>query len=298
MKTHRWFSALACLAFFGMFFSCPAAAQYAAQVVSYDAGLMPAPGGYTNPTSAIGPPERFTGEGIYPQVVSPFNPPWGTDEIVSIGEGGSIALRLSHYVLPQVGVLDIGIFVNSGLIDVSSWPDLIGQASDPAMIFFGADSANVEVSEDGVVWSSLGNMPMDIPTNGYSDLTDPYSAAAGTIPSDFQRPFTGTLGSFDGRKYFDADGTDILDVLAGSAGGTWLDLASTGLDRIGYIRFSVADDGDSDTSLNFELDAVTIAHGAAGAATVPEPPAWLLALLSCSLVRALNPTTIGPGRGI
>ena len=69
----------------------------------------------------------------------------------------------------------------------------------------------------------------------------------------------------------------MLDLLAGSAGGTWLDISSTGLPQVGYIRFSVPENLAADVSL--ELDAVSISRDALGGPTVPEPTALnLLAL--------------------
>jgi hypothetical protein len=254
-----------------------AMAQYAVQVVSYDAGATPA-SGYNDSLSALGLPERFTGEGVFPGVVSPFNPPFLRNEIVSVGEGGQLTLRLSNYAVPQIGAPEIGVFSNPGLIDVN-YPN--GQAGSPATTF-GFDSALVEVSGDGVSWTSLGKTDFDIPTNGYTDLTDPYSGVAGSVLADFQQPFTGSLSSFSGLSYYNAGGGDILGLLAGSGGGKWLDISGTGLAQVGYIRFSVADDGNSTTKLNFELDAVSVSHAALGTATVPEP-ATLLFVAQASL---------------
>ena len=70
---------------------------------------------------------------------------------------------------------------------------------------------------------------------------------------------------YDGKNY-----NEIVGLLDGSGGGTWLDLDGTGLSEVGYIRFSVADDGDVDTDLNFELDAVSINSNLVGG-VVPEP---------------------------
>ena len=58
------------------------------------------------------------------------------------------------------------------------------------------------------------------------------------MPSDFQKPFTGNLSSFNGLRYFDAANPDMLDLLAGSGGGKWLDISGTGLAQVGFIRFS------------------------------------------------------------
>jgi hypothetical protein len=265
-----------------------AAAQYAAGVVSHDAGTTPATDFGGSPLdfqpAALGAPERFTGEGVWPGAVSPFNPPFLSDEIISVGEGGHLTLRLSHFALPQTDGPEIGVFTNTGLVDID-YPN--GQAGSPVDTF-GVDSALVEVSSDGTSWVSLGNVTFDIPTNGYTDLTSASSAEPGNVMSDFQQPFTGTLSSFDGLAYYDADGPDILDLLAGSGGGTWLDISGTGLAQVGFVRLSVADDLSPTTWLNFELDAVSIAHAAQGPATVPEPAGVSLlgwALLPVALLR-------------
>jgi hypothetical protein len=250
-----------------IFVATQAMAQYAAAVVSYNAGAT-ATNGFTLPAAAIGSPERLTGEGSFPGVVSPFNPPYLSSEIVSVGEGGHITLRLSHYAVPLATGPEIGVFSNVGLIDVA-FPN--GQAGTPAATFGPPESALVDVSADGTNWVSLGNITFDAPANGYTDLTDPFSAVAGNTPSDFQLPFTGNLNSFSSLPYFDANGPDMLELFAGSGGGKWLDISATGLEQVGFIRFSIADDFSNTSRLNLELDAVTIADAALGAIVVPEP---------------------------
>src|SRR6185503_16388780 len=100
---------------------------------------------------------------------------------------------------------------------------------------------------------------------------------------DFQKPFTSNLSSFSGLPYFDATGPDMLELLAGSGGGTWLDISAAGLARVGFIRFSVLNDQNASTNLNFELDAVSIAHAAMGASVVPEPTTIGLLCLAASM---------------
>lgn len=259
-----------------IFFVQSVEAQHAVEVVSYDAGSTPTPGGFTTAISAIGSPERFTGEGIFPAPVTPFNPPWLGSEVVSIGEGGHLTLRLSNFVLTQAAGPHLGVFTNVALFD-TSYPN--GQAGDSDNAF-GIDSARVEVSEDGLAWSMLGDFVFDIPTNGYTDITDLTTTLPGNSPSDFLKPFTGTLADFGGLQY----SPEIVSLLDGSGGGTWLDLSGSRIDKVGYVRFSVLDDGDDLVDLNFELDAVAISRGAIGMA-VPEPGGWawgmmgLLALL-------------------
>jgi hypothetical protein len=272
----------------------PATGQYGAAIVSYHPGLTPAPG-YTTPAAALGEPARFIGGG-FPSVVSPFSPPYLAEQIVSVGEGGQITLRLSHYAIPRPGP-ELGVFENVGIIDIDL-PN--GRAGSPASTFGAIDSAVVEVSSDGNSWVGLGSTLFDVPTNGYSDVADPFSPVAGSVPSDFQQPFTGSLSSFAGLPYFDAAGPDMLEVLAGSGGGTWIDISASGLARVGYIRFSVPDDMLQSTALNFELDAVSIAHGAVGG-TVPEPgtiASLVIAMAAVHLRRgsAWTPAVTRPGR--
>jgi hypothetical protein len=248
-------------------------------VDSYTAGST-AQGGYTSPLTAVGSPERFTGENVFDGVVSPFNPPFLTSELVSIGEGGQITLQLSHFVNPDASGPEIGVFTNAGLVDVDgSFLNPAATASATPVATFGADSTEVEVSEDGISWTSLGVQLYDMPTSGYTDLTNPFSSTPGSVDSSFDQPFTGSVSDFAGLDYFDAGATDVLDVLNGSGGGTWLDISATGLSQIAWIRFSVADDGLVGTGLNFELDAVTISANALGS-LVPEPTSTTLLALA------------------
>ncbi len=250
----------------------PAQAQYGAAVVSYNKGGSPDTAYTLDPTRALGAPERFTGEGVFPSAVTPFNPPFGTDELVSVGEGGHLIVKLSNYAIPQLPALgpEIGVFENVGLND-TSYPN--GVADVPANAF-GVDSALVEVSANGVAWVSLGSVTFNIPTNGYTDLTDPYSTLPGSALSDFQQPFTGTANDFTGKPY--AGGASILSLLAGSGGGTWIDISSSGLSQVGFVRFSVPDDFNAASKLRLELDAVSVSHAALGGVVVPEPTAMAL----------------------
>jgi hypothetical protein len=249
-------------------------AQFANQVISYDAGSTPAPGGYTNSSVALGSPQRIAGESSpWPSDVTVFNGPFANDEIVSIGEGGHLTLRLSNFVLPDPSGPEIGVFENIFLID----GEFDGVVDSPVSQF-GGDSAEVAVSEDGNSWVTLGTFLFDLPAQGFTDLS-------GT-PSDFQQPFTGTLNSFANLPLDHATDFDVFDLLAGSGGGNWLDISSAGLSQVGYIRFSVADDLNAGTSLNFELDAVSISASAMGG-VVPEPSSLALVgiAFACSMLR-------------
>lgn len=248
-------------------------AQFAVEVVSYDSGTTVAREFGTNlpydlTATALGEPSRFISDPFFPSIVSPFSAPYQRTQLLSVGENGHATLRLSNYAVAQPGGHEIGVFAHAFLID-SAYP--AGDTGATAAAF-GVDSAVVELSADGASWVSLGEISFANPTNGYTDVIDPYAPSPGSVLADFQQPFTGSLSSFDGLKFYDAGATDILEVLAGSGGGTWLTIPA-GLAQVGFIRFSVADDGRDLIGLNFELDAVSVSHAALGAPTVPEPPA-------------------------
>ncbi len=248
-------------------------AQHAVQVIAYEQGTTAAPVFGSNPpaffntaSAGLGAPSRTTGTGEFAGPVTPFNGPYLTDEIVSIGETGAITLRLSHYVLPQGGSAEIGVFTN---VNLRNHDGIAGTPEEA----FGIDWAEVSVSDDGVGWVSLGNTEFDMPTSGYRDVDQ-------TLVADFQQPFSAQLSDFEGLHLSNPNGgADVLSLLHGSGGGKWLDISATGLDRVGYIRFSVADDSNAAINLNFELDAVSIASSAMGAATVPEPSGMLIVLV-------------------
>lgn len=237
---------------------------WADQVVSYVQGTGANPS-YVDPTTALGSPERFTGEtdfgGSFASAVSMFNPAFGTDELVSIGEGGSLEVRFDEPIIDDpanpYGV-DLIIFGNEGFID-ADFPN--GTISDPAAIF-SADPMEVLVSDDGSTWVSLGTFTEGLfPTQGYLDLP-PQSSTPGSVPTSFQRPIDPslTLSSFDGLTYAQA-----LDLYDGSGGGTPIDIAASGFSQISYVRVVNHTPGAT-----VEIEAF---------ATVPEPSTSLLALV-------------------
>ena len=91
-------------------------------------------------------PERFTGEGVFPQVVSVFNGPWGTDEIVSIGAGGQLVLKFNTPVTDDPNNsygIDLLVFGNAIFID-ENWPN--GECGSPPSLL--GEGGLIEVSAD------------------------------------------------------------------------------------------------------------------------------------------------------
>ena len=96
---------------------------FAASVVSYTPGAG-AVAGFTEPSTTLGSPERFTGEGLFPQCVTPFQPAYRPNEIVSIGAGGSLVVAFDHDVLDDPRNPTRGNFLSLGTEQfVSVGPD-------------------------------------------------------------------------------------------------------------------------------------------------------------------------------
>ncbi len=264
MRDRKWIG-IGCLVGGVCVASVGAQVPWAVEVVSFDPGTTGTPG-YDDPATALGEPERFTGElAGFPGVVSPFNPAFGTDEIVSIGEGGHLTLRVDRPIRDDPGNLfgvDLIIFGNGGFVD-SSFPDgVVG--SDAAM--FGLDEARLELSVDGVTWVDAGLFTEGFaPAMGYLD-SGPFDNVPGSVPTDFTRPVDPALEPLDFAG-LDMDG--IRALYAGSGGGTSIDIAGlSGADTgFQFVRISVIDDQDPGTFLSAEVD---------GIAVVPTPASLLV----------------------
>ena len=219
---------------------------FADEWISYDEGTNAARG-YTDPKTALGPPERFTGEGVFPGVVSAFNPPFGTNEIVSIGAGGHLIVQFNTPVTDDPGNpfgIDLLVFGNSGFID-SAWPNgIVGGV-------FGNDGGTVEVSVDGVTWFLIEGVKRDglFPTIGYLDA-GPYDEKPGSSPTDFTLPVDGSL-TLDDFMFLNND--EVIELYAGSGGGAGIDLSIVGLEAISYVR--ITNPGDPATTPAVEIDA-------------------------------------------
>lgn len=193
--------------------------------------------------------------------VNPFNPAYLPSQIVAVGPGGQLTLKMATPLLATTRGATLGVFSNNGLDDFSS--DGSGLAGNPAVTFNDPahPEAVVSVSSDGVTYVPLnaGNpVVFANPTNYYTDTPiRGYSQAAGVAHGSQYIPFTGTLASFNGETY-----AQILTTLNGSDGGTWLDLSGTGLATVNDVRFVVP----AGANYSFVVDSVS---------AVPEPVALL-----------------------
>jgi hypothetical protein len=217
---------------------------YAATVVSYAPGTG-AVAGFTNPAVALGSPERFTGEGLFPQAVTPFQPAYRPNEVVSIGMGGQLTLAFDHDVLDDprnpFGV-DLIVFGNSFFTDGSFGLGIVAGLA--------AEGGTVSLSADGVTWVTAKGRAADglFPTLGYLD-SGPFSVVAGSVESNFLRPVDPSiaLDSCVGLDY-----GSLVSLYDGSGGGTGIDIGALGLARVRFVRIT----GPSTLGTSPEIDAV------------------------------------------
>jgi len=223
----------------------------AAEVASY----VPGSGvfqGLTAPAAALGLPSAVTGTNSWDGNFSPFNSHYGNGEIVQVGQGGHITLRLERFVHPSPGVPSIGVWENVFLVT-----GVDGRVGTPPGLF-GADSAFVEASADGTNFVSAGFIEFGWFGNYWADSLGPFAQITGSVRADFGRPHGRSLADFSGADY-----ASVLSLLGGTAGGTWIDLSVTGLERVGWVRFSGVQSGAT-----LEIDAVSINGALAGAPTI------------------------------
>jgi hypothetical protein len=219
---------------------------FADVVINYTPGSNPAPG-YTNPNAALGEPARMTGLITPTAVVSPFNPAFGSGQIVSIGAGGSLTLGFNSPIFNHPGNpfgIDLIVFGNTGFID-SAHPDGVCAG------IFGNDGGLIEVSANGVTWHAVPGVDADglFPTLGYLD-SGPYATTPGSFLSDFTRPVDPALRLAD---FLGLGHAQIVGLYEGSGGGTGIDIGALGLSQISFVRITVP----PASPFNVEIDAVS-----------------------------------------
>ena len=219
-----------------LFANTTLAQNNAARVVSYNPGVEYS-AGFTNTSAVLGDISRVN---PFSDAVEPFNPPYGTAQILSIGEGGSVTIQFAEPVgnhsRNPFGV-DFMIFGNSGFIITNDFDpntfDWIGvPATDGSMFGANPGTTRVLVSRDGSRFYELAGAPtVDVlfPTDGAGDATTPVNP-------------TLTAADFAGATV-----ADIRAVYDGSAGGAGYDISSARdafgrrvrLSFIRYVRVEV-----------------------------------------------------------
>lgn len=202
------------------------ASPYATGWSGYNPGSNPN-GTYADPNSALGSPTRFTGVQFnYEGAVNPFFAPFDPQDMVAISPGGSLTLSFDHnvYNRPENPFgIDFNVFGN--------W--FYEESGGVAVSKYGAIGGKIEVSKDGNDWRTVDVRFTDgFATLGYVDTFKTDQAPAGNIPADFTKAVDPS---------FNPIGKTLAEIIAGyngSGGGTGVDIASTGLDFIRFVRLS------------------------------------------------------------
>jgi hypothetical protein len=189
--------------------------NFAAQVISYDPGVGFA-AGYTNTDAVLGEPSRVN---PFSDATEPFNPPYGQNQVLSIGEGGSLTIKFDkpvHNGPKKAFKLDFIIFGNSGFIITNDFdPNTFDWIGTPATdgSLFGANPGvtRISVSKDGRKWFVLD--PELAPT---ADVLFPTDGSG-----DFRIPVNPELSAAD---FAGATTEDIRAIYQGSGGGAGYDI--------------------------------------------------------------------------
>ncbi len=207
-----------------------AADPWADRVVDYIPGSNPQPG-YQDTAAPLGSPSAIsTAFGGY--VVSPFSPPAGTDEVISIGEGGQLTVAFDEPVTNDPNNpfgIDLLIFGNS-FFSTNNF------LFDHTTVVSGIqpDGGAVWISDDGMNFTEVTGAVADgmYPTNGFADTVDFFPTAAGNQPADFTRPV---------NPAWSPVGLGAADVVAGyqgSGGGAGIDIGQFGFLSISHVRIT------------------------------------------------------------
>ncbi len=254
----------------------PAAARHAVEAVGYQPGTGFATdfvtgAGYTNVAAALGEPSRST-PGEFGGPVDPFSPPYLASQLLSIGAGGTVTLRLDQPARNDPANpfgIDLLLFGATGFLIING--DYSGGGITDGSLF-GSDEATfrLSVSADGSAFHRLAGP--DVP--GFEGL----------FPTDGSGDFTLPVDPAFGADAFDNAGLGEIRLrYAGSGGGTGFDLAwavddggnPVAVDEAAWLRLDVL-------SGRVDLDAVSAVRA------VPEPSAWTLGLLGTGLVWRLG----------
>jgi hypothetical protein len=214
------------------------AGNFADAVISYNPGVGYATR-FTNVESVLGEPSRSN---PFADPTDPFDPPYGTNQILSLGEGGSLTVQFHTPILNHPNNLfglDFIIFGNSGFIITNDFDftthDWVGTpATDGSLFGYNSGSTRVSVSRDGQTFYELAparaaTVDALFPTDG---------------KGDFNRPVDPTLTQAD---FAGLTLDQIRALYNGSAGGAAFDIAwardSQGnpvfLPEINYVRVEV-----------------------------------------------------------
>lgn len=193
--------------------------------------------GYTNNMAVLGEPSRVT-SGQFGGPVDPFSPPYLRDQLLSIGAGGSVTLRLENpaFDLPSNPYgIDFIIFGSSGFV-ITNGDFTGGGVTDGTLFGANSGATRVSVSPDNTRYFIL-DPSMAPPVDGFAPTDG---------SGDFHLPINPSLY---GESFAGLDIAGIRALYAGSGGGAGYDIAwardengqPVSLEKARYVRIEVLD---------------------------------------------------------
>ncbi|MEM1186835.1 MAG: PEP-CTERM sorting domain-containing protein [Planctomycetota bacterium] len=233
---------------------------WADAVVEYIEGSDPG-AGFTDASTALGEPTRFTVASFGSGPVTPFFAAAGTGDIVSIGEGGSLTVSFDEPVTNDPNNpfgIDLLVFGNAFLFG-SEFP--ITPTTTAAGVF--NEGGMISVSANGTDFFDATGVDADAlyPTAGFLAFDD----GPGDATSDFLLPVDPSYNPVGDTP------AEIYAAYNGSGGGAGIDIGLLGLSEISYVRITNA----IGSGVTPEID------GFADVRAVPEPSTLLLVLAGC-----------------
>lgn len=195
---------------------------WAAEVVSYQLGTNAA-AAHRDPNTALGEPSRETEFDLHD--VTMFQPPWMTDQIVSIGSQGALVIAFDHAIRNDrhnpYG-LDLLVFGNA----------MFQRTNDDTASGIHEEPGIISVSQDGTNWFDASDAVADstFPTLGFTDTSEPIEAHDGSIVTRFVTPVNPAV-TWINKTY-----AQLVADYDGSGGGAGVDIGLLGLDWIRYVK--------------------------------------------------------------
>jgi hypothetical protein len=228
--------------------------DFASQVISYvpGTGITCTQDGeyYNDPSAALGGPTTMTAfeVGGWPdgnEPVNPLFPAWLPDEVVTVGNGGSIILKFNHPVRNDQNNpygIDLIIYGNCMFAGSNPWTPGSDANSVTIVDWPYPEPGIVSVSEDEVFGPNMHWHTFSGPSAPHADSFAPTAAFRWdsanhrwdvNLPLDPTRPIDPALTPGDLAGLTVAQGIDRYN---GSAGGAGFDIGALGLDRIWFVK--------------------------------------------------------------
>lgn len=222
---------------------------WADRVVSYTAGDGVS-ADFDNPARALGSPTRVN---FFGDTVTPFNTPYWSTDVVSIGRGGSLTVAFDEAVTNDAfnpfGI-DLLVFGNQFYVT----------GNDGRVTGLFAEGGSIELSSDGVHWTLVTGLMAEsgFATNGFIDTVDlQFGSDVGTMPTDFTKPVDPSFSTLGLTR------EQVVAGYNGSGGGLGIDIGAYGLSEVRFVRVTNAIDAAGTPDIDGFADVTAVPAPAA-----------------------------------